>query len=203
MDGSGHAVIVSGAEIAGNGHACAHGQTGKEADEQEDQRARRTDGRQRLIPQKPADNQRVRRIVKLLEHLTEKNRYGKLNNQLPCASLRHIQRISAHSASIPSRKKYRVHSAIYNSIPEIKRKCKPVSSAGSGGSSRRAPSGINALRSKFAEQCEFAGFPKPPLAAPRAVRGAGICAANDGGDGVQISECFLNLRRSNPLSQLR
>ena len=113
MDGSGHAVIVTRAKIAGDGHACAHGQAGKEADEQEDQRAGRTDGRQRLISQKPADDQRVRRIVKLLEHLTEEYRHGKLYDQLPRASLCHIQRISAHSASFPSRKKYRVHSAVH------------------------------------------------------------------------------------------
>jgi len=112
MDGSGHAVIVTRAEIAGNGHTCTHGEAGKKADEQKDQRAGRTDSRQRLIPQKPADDQCVRRIVKLLEHLTEKYRHGKLYDQLPCASLCHIQRISAHSASFPSRKKYRGYSAV-------------------------------------------------------------------------------------------
>ena len=113
VDGLGYAVIVTRAKIAGDGHACTHGQAGKEADEQEDQRAGRTDGRQRLISQKPADDQRVRRIVKLLEHLTEEYRHGKLYDQLPRASLCHIQRISAHSASFPSRKKYRVHSAVH------------------------------------------------------------------------------------------
>ena len=40
-----------------------------EADEQEDERPGRTDGRQRLISQKPADDQRVRRIVKLLKQV--------------------------------------------------------------------------------------------------------------------------------------
>ena len=49
--------------------------------------------------------------------------------------------------------------------------------------------GKNALRSKFAEQYEFAGVPKPPLAAPRAARGGGIFEENDGGDLFQISEC--------------
>ena len=126
MDGSGHAVIVTRAEIAGNGHTCTHGEAGKKADEQKDQRAGRTDSRQRLIPQKPADDQCVRRIVKLLEHLTEKYRHGKLYDQLPCASLCHIQRISAHSAPFPSRKKYRGYSAICNRISETSRKCKPV-----------------------------------------------------------------------------
>ena len=59
--------------------------------------------------------------------------------------------------------------------------------------------GKNALRSKFAERYGFAGIPKPPLAVPRTVRGGGIFEENAGGDMPQISECFLNLWRSNPL----
>ena len=59
--------------------------------------------------------------------------------------------------------------------------------------------GKNALRSKFAGQYGFAGIPKPPLAVPRTVRGGGIFEENAGGDMPQISECFLNLWRSNPL----
>ena len=49
--------------------------------------------------------------------------------------------------------------------------------------------GKNALRSKFVGQYEFAEVPKPPLAAPCAVRGGGIFEENDGGDLFQISEC--------------
>ena len=50
--------------------------------------------------------------------------------------------------------------------------------------------GKNALRSKFAGQYGFAGIPKPPLAVPRTVRGGGIFEENDGGDLLQIFECF-------------
>ena len=73
-----------------------------EADEQEDERPGRTDGRQRLIAEKPTDDQRVRRIVKLLKDLTEEHGHGKLRDQLPRTAFRHIQRTSAQGASFPS-----------------------------------------------------------------------------------------------------
>lgn len=83
MNGLGYAAIVARAEVPRDRDACAHGKPRKEADEQEDERPGRTDGRQRLIAEKPTDDQRVRRIVKLLKDLTEEHGHGKLRDQLP------------------------------------------------------------------------------------------------------------------------
>ena len=74
MDGTGNTVVVASAEIARNGDACAHGHAHKEADEQENQRSGRTDGRQRPVAEETADDQRIRRVVKLLEKCSHQYR---------------------------------------------------------------------------------------------------------------------------------
>ena len=102
MHGARDLLVISGPKEAGDGHARAHGHAFKEADQQKDQRPGRADRRERLITKKPADDQRVRRIIKLLENLAQKHWDREFDDQPPRAALRHIQRISAHSASFPS-----------------------------------------------------------------------------------------------------
>ena len=137
MNGLGYAAIVARAEVPRDRDACAHGKPRKKADEQEDERPGRTDGRQRLIAEKPTDDQRVRRIVKLLKDLTEEHGHGKLRDQLPRTAFRHIQRTSAQGASFPSVQrqltrylsvKNTASTAVTFSIPEMRTKSKPLSS---------------------------------------------------------------------------
>ena len=80
--------------------ACAHGKAFKKADKQEYQRTGRTDRRQRLVPQKAADDKRVRRVIKLLKNLTEQNRQSKARYQLPWAALCHVSRCAFHRNSL-------------------------------------------------------------------------------------------------------
>ena len=96
MDGAGDARIISGSKIAGDGDARAHRHAGKEADDQEDQRSGRADGGQRLVAKKTADDQCVRGVVKLLEHLTEQNGNGKRSNEPPRLAAGHVHGRTIH-----------------------------------------------------------------------------------------------------------
>ena len=175
MNGLGYAAIVACAEVARDRDACAHGKPRKEADEQEDERPGRTDGRQRLIAEKPADDQRVRRIVKLLKDLTEEHGNGKLRDQLPRTAFRHIQRTSAQGASFPSVQrqltrylsvKNTASTAVIFSIPEIRTKSKPLSSRHiqkSGGPVRSPALELFQLRINTCRRPCRPGLLRPPL----------------------------------------
>ena len=107
MDGTGNTVVVASAEIARNGDACAHGHAHKEADEQENQRSGRTDGCQRPVAEETADDQRIRRVVKLLKYLAEQHRDSKRYDQPPRAAVRHVPGRTLHKTSFPSQRNYR------------------------------------------------------------------------------------------------
>ena len=189
MNGLGYVAIVARAEVPRDRDACAHGKPRKEADEQEDERPGRTDGRQRLIAEKPTDDQRVRRIVKLLKDLTEEHGHGKLRDQLPRTAFRHIQRTSAQGASFPSVQrqltrylsvKNTASTAVIFSIPEMRTKSKPVSSrhAQKSGGPQRGPPLWG-----FSAADQYMPPPMPPWAAAAAIAasalGSGLSATRD------------------------
>ena len=102
MDGALDPVWIVGTEIPGNCDARAERQSFKEADEQENERARGADGGKRRIAEKAADDERIGRIVELLKNLAEQNRQGKACNQPPETSFRHVPCRIGHNASILS-----------------------------------------------------------------------------------------------------
>ena len=67
---------IAGTVVPRHQHPCAQADAVDEPGQQEDQTARRPDGRQRLAAQKVAHDEGVHRIVQLLEQVAEKNRHG-------------------------------------------------------------------------------------------------------------------------------
>ena len=84
----GNAFEIPRAEIARDHDARAHGCADEKADQQVDEASRRIDRRKRVAAEKVPDDPRVRRVVKLLKQLTQKDRSGKGNQRLPRLSLR-------------------------------------------------------------------------------------------------------------------
>ena len=125
MDGALYAVMVARAEIARDRHARAHGQTLEKADEQEDQRAGRADGGERLVAEITPDDQRVRRVIELLEDLAQQHGERKSRDQLPWASFCHVQCRTVHGASLPLQKNIGAQTArrliAYQILTEIAR----------------------------------------------------------------------------------
>ena len=77
MDGPFHVLLIPRAKKARDQHARAKGNAVDKTDQQHDQARGRTDGGQRLLPDKVSHNQRIHRIIELLEQIAEKNRNSK------------------------------------------------------------------------------------------------------------------------------
>ena len=107
MDGTGNTVVVARTEIARNGDACAHGRAHKEADEQKNQGTGRADGRQGIVAEETADDQRICRVVKLLKNLAEQHGNCKRYDQPPRVAVRHVPGRTLHKASFPSQRSFR------------------------------------------------------------------------------------------------
>ena len=103
VDGPFHVLLIPRAEKARDQHARAEGDTVDKADQQHDQARGRTDGGQRLLSDKVSHNQRIHRIIELLEQIAEKNRNGKKEHFLWNAPHRQQILIFAllHSAITP------------------------------------------------------------------------------------------------------
>ena len=93
MDSAGELFVVSRAEIAGNHHADAHGSPRKEADEQENERARRADRAHCVVGNHMSDRQGIDGIVKLLKQLAEEHRDRKAQDHAARVARGHIQRL--------------------------------------------------------------------------------------------------------------
>ena len=83
MDGPAEIPRIIGAEILGYDHAGAGGNAAEEANQHKNQAAGRTDSRQRTAPQEISHDQRIHRIVHLLEQIPQQERQRKKRNPLP------------------------------------------------------------------------------------------------------------------------
>ncbi len=116
MNGTGNLLLVARSEKFGNHHAATHCRSHKKTYHQKNQRTRRSDRGKRVRPQKLAYNQRIRRIVKLLEHLTQENRQRKAQHQGVRIALRHILYMGSVSLTCISFGGF-PSSVIFNAIP--------------------------------------------------------------------------------------
>ena len=99
-DGGMHRVmqplVVVGAIGLGNHHAGAGGQSRAQAHHHVDNAARAAHGSQGLLAHKPADHQRIHRVIQLLEQKPDGHRHRKCHKLLPDDALRHIRVPAAH-----------------------------------------------------------------------------------------------------------
>ena len=105
MDGFLHTLTISCAVIACDDDACAHGDAVDQTDHQEDQVTGGADGGEGFAAQKVTDDQRVCRIIQLLEEVTQKQGQGKGDDALRDRAFRQrgggMRRMKAHEANPP------------------------------------------------------------------------------------------------------
>ena len=83
MDGFGKTFLILRTKVTGNDHTCTGADAIEQTDQEEDEAARRADRRQRLTAQQIAYNQCIRRIIKLLKKIAQKDRHRKSDHLLP------------------------------------------------------------------------------------------------------------------------
>lgn len=97
--------FFTGAEIPGDDHTGAYGNTVEKADQKEDQVPGGADCGQGIASEKVSDNKRIGHVVKLLKKVSEKERNGESDNAFPDGSLGHRSGgfgICCHQKKLPS-----------------------------------------------------------------------------------------------------
>lgn len=100
MDGRAHFFDLTGAEVAGDHHACAHRDAAEEADQQEDEGAGAGNGGEGAVAQHIADDEGIGGIIELLEQKAQEQRHRKGDQLLADGAFCHADFGFCHSAVI-------------------------------------------------------------------------------------------------------
>ena len=120
----GQALPVPGAEALGNDNACAGGDTHKQRQQQIQDRAGAAHGCQGIVAHVKAYNDGIRRIVKLLRHISQQHGDGEFQDALPGRSNGHVL---CRKQTFQAQNRFLLFCFIGNIVSYLSAKCNRIS----------------------------------------------------------------------------